>query len=262
MAKKAIIVGSAPISADLAEADLSDYQKIAVNKSWGLRNDFDVHVFLKSLGPKFRPRSRPGLSSIGVEKFSPILNTAGGIFLTSGSVTMIAGYWATTHSRAKIVSYYGCDLVFDGGPGGNTHYYGSGDEGPLKGNFQYNLRQEERSIRLFIWALMHRTLMTNSSGLPGSKLCFPKLDLNTEDPIVLDALFSTPEYAALLRAGGNALAFEAENRTPMFRRKQKLFEDHQPSLDAMDQMLDQWHACWSLVDDFNDRVLEMTTNND
>jgi len=257
MANKSIIVGSAPISADLAQADLSGYQKIAVNKSWRLRNDFDAHVFLKSLDGADKPRATPGMASVGVEKFSPILNTAGGIFLTSGSVTMIAGYWAVTHSRAKFVSFHGCDLVFDAGPDGQTHYYGDGDEGPLMGNFQYNLRQEQRSLRLFIWALMHRTVLTNSSALPGTKLCFPVVPLNTEDPSMFGAISATKEYAALVRAGGNALAYEAENRTPMFYRKQKLFEADQASLDAMDRMMDQWEDCRPLVNDFNDRLATM-----
>ncbi len=254
MSRKAIIIGSAPISANLADRPLDDYFKMAVNKSWRLRTDYDAHVFLKSLKPQDRPSPTPGMNSVGVEKFSPVLNKAGGLFLTSGSVTMIAGYWAVSHARARIVSFYGCDLVFDAGDDGKTHYYGSGDEGPLKGNFQYNLRQEDRSIRLFIWALMHRTLLTNSSAVPGTKLCFPQVPLDVETPKLYQSACASPEYAALLKLGGAALAFEAENRTPMFERKQRLFEDDADAIAAMDRMMDHWGSLRPAVDAFCARV--------
>ncbi len=258
MKRKAIIVGSAPISADLSDADLSNYHRIAINKSWRLRDDFNTHVFLRSLKPKDRPDAAGGMTSVGIEVFANVLNKAGGLFITSGSVAMIAGYWAATHCDARYVSFFGCDLVFDTTTDQpKTHYYGTGDEGPLLGNFQYNLRQEERAIRLFIWGLMHRVIMTNSSALPGTKLCFPHLSVDAESNDVFREVFASRECAELLKLGGQGLAFEAMHRTETFYKKQKLFEADEDALAAMNAILDNWGGYRPAIEAFNEKFAQI-----
>lgn len=253
-----MIIGSAPVSKNLENVDLSNYNLIAINKSWRLRNDFDTHVFLRSLKPVDRPPKTPGLVTIGNDKFTPILNRAGGLFLTSGSVSLIAGYYAVTHTHSRFVSFFGCDLVFDKADGQSSHFYGDGDEGPLKGNFKYNLRQEDRSVRLFIWALMHQVILTNSSCLPGTKLCFPHLPINAEGRDLFAQATGTKECADLLRHGGNALAFETENRTASFHLKQRIFEDDADAVSAMNRIMDHWSDLAPAVQAFNERLSEFS----
>ncbi len=48
--KHALIVGSAPISEGLREANLDEFTRIAISRSWELRKDFDIHVGLDSIG--------------------------------------------------------------------------------------------------------------------------------------------------------------------------------------------------------------------
>ena len=256
--RKAIVVGSAPISEALAHENLDNYKKICINKSWRLRDDFDVHVYLNSLKKKDRPSDRNGMASIDVDKFSPILNNAGGLFLTSGSVAMIAGYWAASRTASRFVSFYGCDLVFDGqGHDGRTHYYGTGDTGPLVGNFQYNLRQEERSIRLFCCGLLHRIVFTNSSAQLGTKLCFPHLPLHKESQPLFKKISLSSEFADVLTHAGAAFGFEARNRTSSFYKRQRLFEEDPKAIDAMNSILDNWAKLKRPIDAFSKRLADL-----
>ena len=257
--KKAIIVGSAPISRNLRSVDLDGYHKIAINKSWRIRRDFDSHVYLRSLSEEDMPPLASGLESIGVREFTPNLNSAGGLYLTSGSVAMIAGYWSVASLGLGMLSYYGCDLVFSGNPDERTHYYGTGDQGPLVGNFEYNLRQHERSIRLLCWGLMHRVVITNSSALEGSLLAFPKMPLHIDNAALIYDILSSKEVLRLIRKASNIWTFEYQTRTPAFNDRQKIFEKDPDALAAMNQMMDEWLALESFLQDYVDRVAELTS---
>jgi plasmid maintenance system killer protein len=252
--QKAIIVGSAPVSLNLVTEDLEDYYKIAINKSWRVRRDFDSHVFLKSLPEDELPPLAAGMEPIRVSDFTPALRNAGGLYLTSGSVAMVAGYWAIARRGVNFLSYYGCDLVFSSTQGGNTHYYGSGDSGPLVGNFQYNLRQRERSIRLLYWGLLHNVIVTNSSWQDGSLLCFPKAPLNIESMGLLEDILSSQETLRFMRRASNVWVSELRLRTPAFRSRQRIFENDPEALSAMNAILDLWGELEPFVQEFNDRV--------
>ncbi len=252
--EKAIIVGSAPKSLELGLADLSDYHKIAVNKAWRIRRDFDTHVFLQSLNEEDRPPLTTGMRPVAVKDFTPALRSAGGLYLTSGSVSMVAGYWAVATQGLHFISYYGCDLVFSSEDSKQSHYYGSGDTGPLVGNFQYNLRQRERSIRLLCWGLLHGTIITNGSALDGTLLAFPKCTLHVESNVLLDDILSSKETLRLIRKATNVWTYELSQRTPAFRERQKIFENDPASLGAMNGIMDAWLELEPFVHEFSVRV--------
>jgi hypothetical protein len=252
--KKAIIVGSAPISLNLTNEDLGEYQRIAINKSWRVRRDFDKHVFLKSLPDDELPPLAAGIEPVKVGDFTPVLRNAGGLYLTSGSVAAIAGYWAVARCGVHFLNFYGCDLVFSGAQGTETHYYGMGDSGPLVGNFQYNLRQRERSIRLMYWGLLHSVIVTNSSGLDGSLLAFPKVPLHVETDELLDDILSSQETLRFLRKASNVWASEQRLRTPVFRSRQNLFESDPDAVAAMNAILDLWAELEPVALEYCERV--------
>ena len=256
--RKAIIIGSAPISRKIGDVNLDGYHKIAINKSWRIRRDFDTHVYLSSLSDDDMPPLASGLNPIGVSKFTPYLNSAGGLYLTSGSVAMISGYWSIANLGLSLLSYYACDLVFPENPDEQTHFYGSGDQGPLLGNFQYNLRQKERSIRLLCWGLMHRVVIANSSALDGSILAFPQMHLHVDSAALIDDILSSKETLRLLRKASNIWAFEYQTRTPEFRRPQRIFEKDPEALGAMNRIMDEWLALEPFVLDYANRVTDLT----
>jgi len=257
LVSKALIVGSAPISQQIAPLSLGGYHKIAINKSWRLRRDFDSHIALQSLPAEDEPPLTETLDRIGVASFTPVLRNAGGLYLTSGSVAMIAGYWSIARLGLHFLSYYGCDLVFDPTVDGRTHFYGAGDAGPLVGNFQYNLRQQERSLRLMCWGLLHNVVILNASALEGTVLAFPKAGLDTETYRLHDDILSSKEAQRLLRKTGNMLADEAKLRTPAFRAKQSVFEDDPEALTAMNKILDGWADLAPSARDFAARCEEL-----
>ena len=61
---KALILGSAPNSMALGSEGLENYHKIAINKSWRLRRDFDTHVFLRSLTEGERTTTSIGMRRV------------------------------------------------------------------------------------------------------------------------------------------------------------------------------------------------------
>jgi len=256
--KKAIIVGSAPVSLNLRAVDLDGYHKIAINKSWRIRRDFDSHIYLRSLSEEDMPPLASGLESISVREFTPKLNSAGGLYLTSGSVAMIAGYWSVATLGLGMLSYHGCDLVFSESHDTGTHYYGTGDQGPLVGNFEYNLRQRERSIRLLCWGLMHRVVITNSSALEGSLLAFPKMPLHIKHAAIIEDILSSKEVQRLIRKASNIWAFEYQTRTPAFSDRQRIFEKDLDALAAMNQMMDKWLTLEPFLKDYLDCVEKLT----
>lgn len=242
------------MSLNLVSEDLHDYHRIAINKSWRVRRDFDSHVFLMSLPEEERPPLAAGMQPVKVGDFTPVLRNAGGLYLTSGSVAMIAGYWAIARRGVNFLSYYGCDLVFTNPDGENTHYYGTGDTGPLVGNFQYNLRQRERSIRLMYWGLLHNVVVTNSSAQDGSLLAFPKAPLNIENTELLEDILSSQETYRFMRKASNAWISEMRLRTPAFRLRQKLFENDPEAVAAMHTIMDAWAELEPMVKEYTDRV--------
>lgn len=247
MKKPVIIVGSAPVSETLSSANLGGYQKVSLNKSWRLRRDFDHHVFLRSLRSEDRPPEAYPAESIPKPVFNVSLHAAGGLYICSGSVAMIAGYWSVATLFTNVISYFGCDLVFDGDKGGKTHFYGKGDKGPLFGNFAYNGRPWERSIRLMCWGLLHNKMIVNGSGAKGSLLAFPKVPLGVSLNPIWRETRKTPSVRRLISEAGRILSRENEMRTESFDRKQTIFESDPSALNAMHAILDQWKALEPLV---------------
>lgn len=250
MSGPVLILGSAPVSQELSDRKLPRFQKVAINKSWRLRKDFDYHVFLKSLPEKDMPTGKSGMKGVDQTRFREALRAAGGLYVCSGSVAMIAGYWALPNLAPKVVCYYGCDLVFSPDAHGRTHYYEGGDTGPLVGNFQYNLRQQERSIRLMCWGLFNNAVFLNASGLEGSLLAFPKVTLDQAGNAILAKVRKMKSAQNLMKASAEVFAFEMATRTEKFEAKQRIFEENEEALNALSQILDKWQGLMPQVEEF------------
>lgn len=252
----ALIIGSAPCSDRLRHADLSEFTRIAINKSWALREDFDIHVGLKFMQEQHEPPKSYKLKRIKRNAYNPHLKKAGGNFLCAPSVALIAGYWAVHSLPCDTISYFGCDLVFDPARhGGRTHFYGVSDPGPLFNKHPCMARQDLKSVRLFVWGLLHRVVLLNASAEPGSLLAFPICRLD-QDPREVFARVMTSETTREIRALGRAaLTFEETHRTPAFDGRWGAFARDGEAIAALESMLAQWEPVKRLCARLRQEVL-------
>lgn len=260
MNTKSIIVGSAPLSADLIDADLSDYYRIALNKAWRLRPDFQAHVFLESLKSEDRPPKTYRAKSVSRANFGPALNKAGGPFLCSVSVTFAAAFWAVVRQRQKVISVYGCDMVFPGKDSESpSHFYGSGDQGPLLGTFIFNRDYAHKSARLFTFALQHRLLILNGSGQDGTKLGLPIVRLGDETSDLRRMVLSHPIAHDILRKGQEAFITEARLRTDAFDQRLLKFNTDPSVPPILEEMTRAWDPVVDLIAQLQTDVITPAT---
>lgn len=237
----ALVIGSAPCADKLRTADLSGFTLISINKSWALRDDFDIHVGLKFMEERHDPPKGYSLRRVRRSDYNPHLKKAGGNFLCSPSVALIAGYWSIHTQPFDTISYFGCDLVFDRSRyGGRTHFYGVSDPGPLFNKHPCMRRQDLKSVRLFVWGLLHRVVLLNASAEEGSLLAFPVCDLDHDHDEMFDRIMSSKLVKEILVLGQDALAFEEESRTPSFDGKWGAFAKDTEAVAILNKTLEKW----------------------
>lgn len=243
----ALVIGSAPCADQLRDVDLSAFKRIAINKSWALRDDFDIHVGLKFMEDRHEPPKSYKLKRVKRNNYNPHLDKAGGNFLCSPSVAMIAGYWAIHTQPIKTLSYYGCDLVFDPRSNqGRTHFYGVSDAGPLFNKHPCMARQDLKSVRLFVWGLIHRVVLLNASDLPGSLLAFPACRIGDDQGAMYQSVMQSTITRDILAAGRAAFAFEETTRTPAFDGRWAAFAKDPEAIAVLQRMLDHWEPVKAL----------------
>lgn len=248
--KRAIIVGSAPCAADMRHADLSEFTTIAINKSWALRDDFDIHVGLKFMQERHDPPAHYKTKRIRRHNYKPHIDKAGGEFLCAPSVALIAGYWAVNAMPFKTITYYGCDLVFDPAKNnGRTHFYGVSDKGPLFNKHPCMRRQDLKSARLFVWALMHRTLLLNGSNLTGSLLAFPPGAITADHNALFDFVIKSTLVTTILALGQKAFLFEHSQRIAAFDAGWRPFAKNAAAVALLDDINKQWEPVKALCDE-------------
>lgn len=245
----ALIIGSAPCSENLRTAELSEFERIAINKSWALRDDFDIHVGLKFMEGQHEPPKDYKLKRVKRNSYNPHLKKAGGNFLCSPSVALIAGYWAIHSKPYDTISYYGCDLVFDRSRyEGRTHFYGVSDAGPLFNKHPCMRRQDLKSVRLFVWGLLHRVVLLNASAEEGSLLAYPVCGLDQDQGEMFARTMSSETVKDILALGREALAFEEEVRTPAFDDRWMAFAKDPEAVNTLDRMLEKWEPVKKLCE--------------
>lgn len=248
----AIIIGSAACAELMKNYDLSAYIKIAINRSWQIRNDFDYHVGLKLYQTDHSPPKDYNIKMITRDIYAQYLRKAGGNYLCSPSVSLIAGYWAIGTIDLKRVIYFGCDLVYKNEPGKFTHFYGDSDEGPLFNQHPCMKRQDLKSVRLFIWGLLHRVLITNSSALEGSLLCFPKLPIKLPIKELHKEVFQSGLFRKLIQQGVKVFAYEEKNRCEEFDGSWGAFAKSSRAISSINKSLERWEIVQELCLELNE----------
>ncbi|MGB1235089.1 MAG: hypothetical protein ACPG5U_05100 [Planktomarina sp.] len=257
MNKKAIIVGSAPISETLCDCNLSLYYKIALNHAWKLRDDFDAHVFLDSLPDEDRPPADYDITRISRNVFRRSVNKAGGNFVTTMTAATSAGYWSIYTGGPQIVSYYGCDMVYGKGTIPN-HFYGTGgDTGPLLNKFIFNIDYPQKYARLFVYGLFNRTLMLNGSGQIGTQLSLPVVKLGDEFPELCPWVLKHPKAQAILRRGTDALIAETNLMTPVFSERMRVFNNSDEAKEVLEEISLVWAPVAQMLTNFQPIIQAM-----
>ncbi|MGB0900318.1 hypothetical protein [Halocynthiibacter sp.] len=238
--KHAMIVGSAPCSAQLVDANLEGFEKIALHKAWQLRDDFDYQIALRdhtdgAQVPETYPARR-----IRKRQYKNTLDQVGGPIMTSASISIFAGFWAVNEARYKTISYFGCDLVYQPSvTEGRTHFYGVSDLGPAASDHTAQIFPHLRFARLFGWGLLHRVVLLNASALEGTKMCFPEIPYEEDREIAFTRVMRSPLAAEIIRHSGAALAEEQilynerfEYRWPKQRHDPEFREDMEACMKA------------------------------
>jgi len=236
----AMIVGSAPCSAELKDANLKGFDKIALHKAWRIRDDFEYQIALRDYTdggqvPEAYPAQR-----IRKQHYQHILDQVGGQIMTSASISVFAGFWAVNAAKYRTISFYGCDLVYDKKTNeGKTHFYGVSDAGPSIVDHAAQISPHLRFARLLGWALLHRTVILNASGLEGTRMCFPIIPWDVDRKAAFNRVMRSPEAAEIIRLSGAALAEEQllynerfEWRWPQQRNDPEFREDMEKCLAA------------------------------
>ena len=104
---------------------------VAINNAWRVREDWDWLIHPEDFPANRQPNSlQRGQRIVGAREYVPVQNEFGGFVYAGGTMAFTAGYWALHALKPKILAYLGCDMVY--APSGNTHFYGSGTQDPLR----------------------------------------------------------------------------------------------------------------------------------
>ncbi len=256
MNRKAIIVGSAPISAELADKDMTGFYKIALNRAWKLREDFDAHVYLEGLPEEDRPPKEYRLKSVNRNTFRAPMAKAGGPYLCSMTAAIAAGYWMIQQGSHRIISYYGCDMVYKKGQA--NHFYGhGGDKGPMMGTFVQNNDYHVKYTRLFVFGLLNRVLFLNSSGEVGTQLPLPIIPMGREFPALVDWVMGHPLGQTVIRRGVEAFLAEQNLKTDVFKERLQVFNKSEEAKEILEKIAKHWTPVVETMPELGEVVAKM-----
>lgn len=243
MQNYALIVGSSPKAVTAKSLNGQNYYKIALNKAWPLRDDFDLHIGLQHKTEVARPPTELNLRTLPHKKIASALEHAGGKYFTSTGVAINAGYWAVTSNNFDAIVFVGCDLIYDRSRyGGKSHFYGVSDAGPLVAqNHPAQMNPEARMTRLFCWALLHRTILFNATYQEGTRLIFPKLD---GDGSLIEeqrnAFLLSSEYREIMAASLKIFSYEIQFRPASFDKRWRSFKEDTEGPKHLDICVSKW----------------------
>lgn len=240
---QAILVGSSPIAVDVASWNLEDFYRVALNKAWAIRSDFNLHVGLKHKKQAARPPKELGLKTLPTRKTDQALERAGGRYFTSTGVALNAGYWALTNTSFETVVFAGCDMIYDPARyGGKTHFYGMSDAGPLAAqNHPAQMNPEARMTRMFCWGLIHRTVLFNATHQNGTLLIFPPVEDDLSDlQVRRKAFLETDICKNLISEAFKIFSYEAQHRTRDFDSRWAQFPKHESAVLHLEKCVGKW----------------------
>ncbi|MDN5927619.1 MAG: hypothetical protein L0I29_11140 [Hyphomicrobiales bacterium] len=174
MTKIVLIIGSAPEAIRARDFDTRHIDQIvAINNAWRVRPDWTHLVHPEDFPKERRPRPTPGQRIVTYRDYVPANNRFGGIVYAGGTMVFSAAYWVLGVLKPDIMAFCGCDMVYDG-RAGPSHFYGFGAADPLRPDPTLQ-SLEAKANRLAIVAAGENCLCVNLTGLPQSRLTFPKM---------------------------------------------------------------------------------------
>jgi hypothetical protein len=179
-----LLIGSAPDAVLAKDWDLSMFaQRVAINNAWQITPDWDYLVYPEDFAPERLPPKplKPSQQLIAAPEFVPQQNSFGGFVYAGGTMAFTAGYWALGALKPDLIAFVGCDMVYGAASGESSHFYGQGTPDPLREDVTLQ-SLEAKSARFMSLAHTQQCAVVNLSGLPESRLLFPRvarLDLAT-----------------------------------------------------------------------------------
>jgi hypothetical protein len=175
LTKVVLVIGSAPEAVRAQEFDTRHIDQIvAINNAWRVRPDWTHLVHPEDFPEERRPRPATGQRTVTFEDYVPANNRFGGIVYAGGTMVFSAAYWVLDALRPDIMAFCGCDMIYDR-RAGPSHFYGFGQADPLRPDPTLQ-SLEAKANRLAILAAAENCLCVNLSGLPQSRLTFPRME--------------------------------------------------------------------------------------
>ncbi|MBN9076514.1 MAG: hypothetical protein BGN87_13765 [Rhizobiales bacterium 65-79] len=174
MPKTVLVIGSAPEAVEARNYDARGIDHIvAINNAWQVRPDWTHLVHPEDFPPERRPAPAAGQNIVTYRDYVPSNNRFGGVIYAGGTMAFSTAYWVLDALAPDIMGFCGCDMVYDR-DGGQSHFYGNGEADPLRRDPTLQ-SLEAKANRLAVLAAEEGCLCVNLSGLPRSRLTFPKM---------------------------------------------------------------------------------------
>jgi hypothetical protein len=174
LTKIVLVIGSAPEAIRAREFDTRHVEQIVViNNAWRVRPDWTHLVHPEDFPEERRPQPAFGQRVVTYKDYVPANNRFGGVVYAGGTMVFSAAYWVLDALKPDIMAFCGCDMVYDG-RAGSSHFYGFGTADPLRPDPTLQ-SLEAKANRLAILAAGENCLCVNLTGLPQSRLTFPKM---------------------------------------------------------------------------------------
>lgn len=168
--KTVAIVGSAPSAPKVVEKLGEDTIVIALNNAHRALPRVDFHFYSDDL-PHAQKHPRHRVIGRSSPHYAPALQRFGGTLHCGSTTAFNAGYWAIEAFPFSQVSFFACDMTYDGQ---QSHFYGQGQPDPLRSDVSLQ-NLAAKGLRLFWMGLEHQVLFLNASAEPHSRLLLPRL---------------------------------------------------------------------------------------
>jgi hypothetical protein len=172
--KTVLVIGSAPEAIEARTYDARRVDHIvAINNAWRVRPDWTHLVHPEDFPADRRPAADLGQRIVTYRDYVPSNNRFGGIVYAGGTMAFSTAYWILDALAPDIMAFCGCDMVYDRA-GAQSHFYGNGEADPLRRDPTLQ-SLEAKANRLAVLAAEEDCLCVNLSGLPRSRLTFPRM---------------------------------------------------------------------------------------
>ena len=246
--KSVVVLGSSALAPSINPHLADDHIVVAINNAHKAASRIDFSVYSGDF-PAVDKASGLAVTGRSSPHYLPAMQRFGGLLFGGATMALAAGYWAINDFPFSQISYYACDMVYEGT---QTHFYGEGQADPLRRNLSLQ-SLEAKTLRLFYFALANNVLLLNASPVDKTRLCFPHnraglslrhrvfTDLMTDMVALHHALEPWAEAALKLEAGA---PFDARRLDYWVYGKDETVWAYVAAVD------EAWLAIRRLVDDF------------